>query len=196
MNVVSRQEAEEYIQALPDGEVPADGVPDDIIADVSARMAEYTGREDWGGQSSRTQYLDGGTRYLLMDYWPIASVTSINDDTDHDFNSDSLISSDDYWISQDNDGIIIFTYYPTMCGDQNVKVVYTGGYASVSAIPANIKRAGNMQIAYEMNRRFPGTFTELPGRFDSAEFEDFDGMGLLASVRILLQRYKRKVPFA
>lgn len=194
MNVVTRQEAEAYLEEQG-GELPPSGIPEDIITDVSARMAEFTGRADWGASEERTEYFDGGSQFVLVNYWPITSISAIYDDMDLTFATDSLIDSDDYHISTKGDGVIFFKYLSTIHGYQNIKVTYTGGYANEAAVPAKVKRAGLLQIQYEVQNRTPGRFLNVPGRYDSAEFNEFEGMSLLGETRALLQSYKRRIPF-
>lgn len=194
MDVVTRAEAEAYMNTF--GDMPSSGVNPDIITDVSARMAEYTGREDWGEKTSRTEYYDGGSQYLLVDYWPVATVTSIADDTDHVWSDSDVIDSDEYWIGQKELGVIYFEGWQTQAGNENIKIVYTGGYDDTANVPQQVKRAGLIQIRYDVLRNDPSKFMDVPGRYEGADFSDFEGMGLLGETKILLQPYKRRVPFA
>ena len=79
---------------------------------------------------------------------------------------------------------------------QNIKVVYTGGYASSADIPGDIKRAAYMQIVYEVERRIAGRFANVPGQYGSSEFKGFEGLGLLGESRSLLDPWKRRIPFS
>lgn len=202
MNVVTAAECDDYLSGLITDQTPAGGTPESVIADVSSRLAQYTGRRDWGGQESRTQYFDGGTQFLLTHYWPIISITSIHDDIDRNFDTSSLLNSDEYFISQNsslefNNGVIMFKYARLTQGYlQNVKVIYTGGYNAVSDIPANIKRAAYLQIAYEIQVQQPGRFPSFPGRLNADNYDPFQGIGLLDQVKALIAPYCRRIPFA
>jgi len=199
MDMVTRQEVEAYLAAMYPDQTPAAGVSPSTIADVSARLARYTGRQDWGGQSERTEYHNGDSAFILTGYWPIVSVASIYDDTEHDFAAASLVAADEYFLMQskagESNGVIAVDYMLT-AGVQNVKVTYTGGYASASVIPADLRRAAMMQIAYETQRQTPGRFVALPGSYNSSNTDGFEGTGLLGEVMLLADRYKRGVPYA
>ena len=197
MLMVTKKEAEDYLSNQPlSSELPNGGVPVDLITDISARMAEFTGRSDWGESIARTEYYDGGSQYLLLDFWPVTVVTSISDDTDHVWDADTLIDATEYWNGQKDNGVVYFEFFRTVKGNQNLKVVYTGGYDGTASVPVLAKRACFLQIAYEMQRRSPGRFTQVPGRYETDEFEDFSGMSLLGESRVLLESFKRRVPFA
>lgn len=93
--------------------------------------------------SSYTEYYcteNGGT-ILQVDQFPIISVTSIHDDTDREWTSDDLISSDDYQLDSDAGRIILdgdfFTPSPHI---KNVKIVYLAGYTEAN-MPQSIKLA-------------------------------------------------------
>jgi hypothetical protein len=199
MDIVTRQAAEDYMNSFEGTALPSTGIPANLITDVSYRMAVYTGRRDWGGSESRTEYYDGGSQFLLVNYWPVTSITSINDDISHVWADSTLLDSDAYRILTDtpvDSGIIFFEYAQTVGGVENLKVVYTGGYASQTAIPAPIQRAALMQIRYEMLRESGGRFATLPG--SNAGMTDVDpvGMGIIPEARILLERFRRRRPFA
>lgn len=195
MDIVTRQQAEAYITSMGH-DLPSTGVSPDVISDVSARMARYTGRDDWGPEQSRTEYLNGNTQFLIPKFSPIVSVAGIWDDQDHVWGSDTQIDVTDYWLDQNKLGVIHFEYALLMPGYQNIKLTYTGGYAASTNIPSEIQRAAMMQIDYETQSRIPGRFKTINGDMDVGNMDLAEGLGLLGDARILLQPYIRRIPFA
>lgn len=146
MNLITTDELSEYMaSAIIEGDVA-----DQIITHVSRRAAIYCDRDDWGGSSERTEYLDGGTRFLMVRYWPISSVASIYDDPEHEWAASSLLDSTEYWIAQNPEanGIIYLDYKPTE-SPWSIKVTYTGGYDAVGSIPGDLKTAALIQCKHE-----------------------------------------------
>lgn len=145
MNVVTRSEAERFLD-LPSGS--ADALLDRLITDVSAMLATATGRRGWD-QAERTEYHDGGRSFILPYYFPIVSV-ELWDDSDYEWDSDTLVDSTDY--RADQYGIIWATFNFSDAPDA-VKITYTAGYANEAAIPDIIKAAALRQIEAEYNMR-------------------------------------------
>lgn len=180
MNLVTRDELSDFL----DTPILEGDNNDQLITHVSRRMARFSGRDDWGGETERTETVDGGTQYLKTRYWPIVSVASINDDVEHVWGSDTLVDSSDYWIvtTPDNRGIIWIDYKP-ISWDWSIQIVYTGGYASVGAIPGDLKTAALLQIRAEALQR------------DSASFNEPE-LQFLPEVTDLLKKFTRSTPFA
>jgi len=182
MDLLSIEETETYL-GIPSGS--GGNFLSTLITDVSAWMAQFTGRNDWGASTSRTEYHHGGKSWIAPKYWPIASVTSINDDPQHDFGSGTVVGSTTYFISGESDGMIWtegFTFAP---GRENLKLVYTAGYASTGAVPADIKYAAKLQIKHERD------MVRSKGRA-----EDLEAGTLLPPVQRMLMHHTRKIPFA
>lgn len=196
MDVVSKAEAEAYASAQLGNRMPTEGVPAQTIIDVSRRLASHTGRTDWGESTSRTEYHDGGSRFILVKVWPITTITSVHDDTDHLWPASTLIESASLYASNQEDGVIFIENSVTVRGYQNVQVIYIGGYNGVANVPALVKLAGNMQIMHEIDKNTPGKFPEIIGNFLLPETQRIEAEGLLPEVRSLLKDFIRTVPFA
>jgi hypothetical protein len=77
---------------------------------------------------TKTEYLDGDcTDTIILKHVPITAITSIHDDTERVYGSDTLIDSADYTYDAET-GIITLDNNITSPGRQNIKVIYTGGY--------------------------------------------------------------------
>jgi hypothetical protein len=90
--------------------------------------------------ASRTEYYDGfATCELNVREAPITAITSIYDDCDIAFGSDTLIPATDYYYDA-NKGIIYLKYSVFTKGIKNIKVVYTAGYSAMT-MPYDVKKA-------------------------------------------------------
>jgi hypothetical protein len=201
MDIITQNEADNYLIDQLKNEAPASGTPASIITDVSKRIASYIGRDDFGEQITRTEYHNGNSRFLFVKVWPIVSIAGIWDDTEHEFDNSSLIDAGSYWISQNgslenNDGIIFSHNGRFTDGYQNIKITYTGGYATSTDIPSRIKQACKMQVAYEVRINTNSGFGSMPKTVNGAEVDPARGLGLLSQVQVILNDYVRKIPFA
>ena len=195
MDCVTREEADQYMRDQRGDLMPTGGVPPQLITDTSRRLAEFCSRGDWGPAISRTEYKDGGGRSIMVDVWPIASITSISEDTDHLWPSVTVLDSTVYWYEPDSAtspplGIVYYEGGRFVRGTGTVKIIYAGGYASVAGVPERVKTACLLQLKYEVQRPTPLPET---GRAEAAAM---DVTGILAEVRAMLAPYKRMVPFA
>jgi len=188
MDVISIQEAEALIFSGGDSGSGGDRLAE-IITDVSARMASFTGRDDWGAASSRTEYHDGGRTFLAPRYRPLVSVTTIKEDADHVWGTDTTRASTEYYVDTASPiGLIWMESGCLVPGPRTVELVYTAGYSAVSAIPAQVKAMGKKQILYEWSK------TERPGRRN--EEEGVRPGYLLPEVEAGLRDYILQLPFA
>jgi len=186
MDLITTTEAETYLGL----EANAGGdLLDQLITHISRRLARYTGRLDWGGQSERTEYKDGGTSFITTDYWPIVSIAGIYDDTDHLWGADTAIDSTEYYAGPESDdnGVIFFESGNPVEGWKSVKVVYTGGYAAAADIPGNLKTACLLQLEKDWLRRGATRFSDQESNIQ---------FGLIQEVRELSSPYRRRIPFA
>jgi len=127
-----------------------------LITMTSKRFESYCGRV-WDNNSGNdiTEYFDGGGKsFVIVKRIPVASVTSLHDDTARAYGADTLINTTEYVIYND-DGLIELDdggYFAD--GRKNVKVVYKGGYTATT-IPEDLKLACIMEAAktFEMRKR-------------------------------------------
>ncbi len=114
-----------------------DNILQTLILQSTKKIQNYTRRSLFYG--SYTEYYDGRLgSAIFVNNAPIVSVTSVHDDTDRVFGSDTLVPATDYF-ADENAGIIrllddlVFNH-----GFGNVKVVYYGGY---KVIPKDLELA-------------------------------------------------------
>lgn len=108
----------------------------DLLRDADAEVLERCGRNF--EQATVTEYHDGEcSNRILLDEYPVASVTSVHDDVDRVYGADALIDAADY-VCRIKTGELIYENGCFADGINNVKVVYVAGYATV---PRDIKLA-------------------------------------------------------
>ncbi len=115
------------------------------ITDASFFANSYTGRIL--ASQTFTEYYDGdGTNLLFLKNYPISSITTIHQDSDRAFGSDTLVASTDYFTYADNrkligDGVT------WLRGIQTIKVVYLAGYV-IGSIPEDLVNAVTMLVDF------------------------------------------------
>lgn len=131
----------EYL-GIDDAQTDDDTLLQNLITRESAAIEKECNRTF--GDATYTEYHDGdGTDTVMLKQYPVNSITSIHDDTDRDYDSDTLIDSDDYVYDSDS-GIVQLDGFSFVPGRQNVKVVYNAGYTT---IPTDLEQACIMRVA-------------------------------------------------
>lgn len=114
-----------------------------LITAASVWANNYTSRKLKA--QTLTEYYDGdGSATLFLNEYPINSVTSIHQDADREFASDTLIDSGDYVYYADRRKVI-GTDTLWYSGIQTIKVIYNAGYA---VIPIDLENAMHILIDY------------------------------------------------
>ena len=104
---------------------------DTIIDAVSSKFESYCDRKF--KSQDHEEYFDGkNSNVIYPKNYPVTTVTSIYDDSEWSWGSSTLVSSTEYRISNDSNSIVFKNTSGTL-GDyvQNVKLNYTGGYATI-----------------------------------------------------------------
>lgn len=117
-----------YLLNLPD----TDQTLVEYLINSASEMAEYHARRKLAARAYTTD-LDGpgGTTLLLPNY-PINSITSIYEDTDREFDSDTLTDSDDYGYYSD-EGIVERYSGSWTTGKKALRITYNGGLSTVDS---------------------------------------------------------------
>lgn len=125
-NLTTQERAKDFLE-ISKSEPALDDVLDLLINAASQIISNYCKRKFKYG--SVTEYYDGADdQMLLLNNWPIISVTTLNEDVARDFpTSNNLTLDDDYFIDNDS-GIIerMGTAY-WLSGRRSIKAVYTYG---------------------------------------------------------------------
>ena len=135
----TRKEFKDYLNITGDDNTK-DNLIHDLIGRVSKAFETYCGRSFV--QETFTEYYDGdGMNQIFLDHYPVQSITSLHDDSDWVWGSDTLIASSNYRI-MDERSIVYDGMFST--SRQSVKVVYVAGY---STIPTDLKQVCIEEVA-------------------------------------------------
>ena len=101
------------------------------LANASSRFVlNYCKRKSFKYKTVSNERHDGGdSDKLLTDYFPLISVTSLYDDVSRDFETSSLVTTDNYDISDSDAGIIRRNDQRFTRGRANVQISYVAGYS-------------------------------------------------------------------
>lgn len=112
---------------------------------VESLWDELTGRT-WF-RTTHTKYFNSEARNskVFLEDYPVVSVTTLHDDPDWVFGSDTLIAASDYATDLEN-GIIHYGGY-FYRGNQTLKAVYVAGYTAGS-VPSWLKELLKRQVCH------------------------------------------------
>lgn len=135
MALVTVEKCREFLNLEDDNE---SSHVEDLIDYVSAFIETYTRRTFL--TATYTEYYDGnGTDTLFLNQRPINSITSIHIDDGRSFDASTQISASAI-VSYSEEGYVRLDGDYFSRGIQNIKVVYSAGYAQAS-IPADLQFA-------------------------------------------------------
>lgn len=157
-----------------------------LVSQVDKLIKTYLGR-NIEAQTGIVEYHDGdGTDEIHLNEWPSITITSVHDDVERNFNSDTLIASTDYFVDDPSGILILFNEESHFqSGKQNVKVVYNAGYATV---PVDLVLAANKLVAHFFNKQgADGHIQETIGSYSTS----YDKKTIPDDVREILNSYRR-----
>ena len=153
---------------------------DTLIARVGAAIAEYLGYPPASAGASRTvesatYTLYSGRRELIeiaeegrrlcLPVAPITAVTSIYDDPNEEYGSETLVSSSDYTICGEWNNEIrlkaLSTHGAFSDPDDAPRAVRAIVVAGYSSIPEELKHAAGLAVAHNYARRAAGGGTQI-----------------------------------
>ena len=141
-NILDKSDVKNFL-GIPSAASADDTLITTIIAQIEAEIKTYCKRKYFQA-TSLTEYYDGdGTDILLLKEYPIVSVTSLYDDTDRVYGSDTKIGSADIIIYGD-EGYIRLDGLSFTKGEKNIKITYKAGYGTgtgETAMPEDLKLA-------------------------------------------------------
>lgn len=141
--IVSLSDLKSYLQITSSDK---DTLLGDLMNSASHLANRLTGR--FFRDKDYTEYYDGdGTRELILKNAPINSITSIHDDVNRDFNSDSQIDVSADVLQETESGIVRLWNNESafVKGTANIKVVYNAGYTQ-ALMPHDIRFAVNEMV--------------------------------------------------
>lgn len=173
-----------------------DSTQDTFLENLANRaykiLETYLGRQI--KSQTLTEYYDGpespDQSELILNQFPIISVTSIHDDLDRGFSSTYLIDSGDYVIYKERGVVKLFRNEAAFQkGIQNIKIVYVAGY---STIPGDLVDALIQMIEFMFNRaRTAGFQSQALG----GKSETYDNDQIPAMVKRTLSSYRIRIRF-
>jgi len=126
---------------------PDEGLLENLINHFTKAFEMYCGVDSFKA-ATYTEYIDGnGSQYLFVKNYPLNSITGIWDDVDWAWATDTEVDSDDYRIVEGR-YIAHKTYWYK--GVQNIKITYSGGYAT---IPVDLTQVCNEEVYRRYKRR-------------------------------------------
>lgn len=139
---------------IPTLETSHDSLVEDFINEASQMIETYCNR--FLIQRTVIEYKNGnGRKQLILNQYPISSITSLHDDLNHSYGAETLIDASNYGIYGDqlNDNFYIERFDSAFCrGQKNIKIVYVAGYL-LADIPADLKLACKIIIAFYYNKQ-------------------------------------------
>jgi hypothetical protein len=96
-----------------------------------------------------TEDYDGDRRDIMLEHYPVTSITSVTD-RGQDWTGSTVINSSYYKISRDNRHILFSSSATLTRYRENIRIVYVAGYTT---IPDDIKQACIREVIIEYKRR-------------------------------------------
>lgn len=135
---------------IPLAEASMDDLVMDIINHCSTLIESYCNRK-FIEQTFTERHNGSGTTELLVNQWPINSITTLHIDSSREFGVETLIDSASYefFNNEQEDGYSIEIYegnFPE--GRKNVKIVYAAGYPVFANVPSDLQMGCKIALAF------------------------------------------------
>lgn len=122
-----------------------------LISAISDRVEAITGRNIKA--ADYTEYKDGtGDSYIILNNYPVNTITSICIDTERAFPAGNNVASTDYYLNTATGIIELYHIYTTL-GKKIIKVIYNAGFATV---PEDLQQAVFEALDWNL-KRFEGS---------------------------------------
>jgi len=161
---------------------------DDVIASlinsVSVLFENYCNKKIMSRTFTDEKYNGDNSNRLFTKQYPIISIISIYDDTNWNFEADTLISADNYMIHPDMNNVY-FKNNILSIGIGNIKITYNAGYESV---PTDIKHSCILEVIRRFKHK---TDPDVLSKTLSDGSVAFDTNSLLKETKMILNKYKR-----
>lgn len=120
-----------------------------IISSVSEQAKRIMGRNIVLGSSEEIRH-GTGQQTLLLEEYPVSSVSALYIDTGFQFSESTLLDSTDYFVNKQIGQIELFwRHFPCRALGRSVKIVYEAGFADV---PADIQQATLESVRWNFDR--------------------------------------------
>ena len=161
MALTTKEKVKEYLGITV---TDYDDLLDSLISRMSTFIEQYCNRSF--DEAEHTEQYDGTLRnsgLIRLNQIPVSAIASIHDDTTRAFGTETLIEASKYVFYGDSGVVQLDHGYEFKIGYQNIKVVYTAGYAT---IPGDLEQATIELVAYKFQvRGKEGIRSEKLGRW-------------------------------
>jgi hypothetical protein len=107
------------------------------------------------------EILSGGVTQLLLARFPVETVASVHVSFEQAWDASTLVAAADYTLNQPRGRLSLRSGYAWPDGEQNIRVIYTGGFVAAgatpgsgqTAMPEDLRRAFLMQASFEWRNR-------------------------------------------
>jgi len=177
--------AKEFLK-IPVSETEDDSILNRIITAADAFVKNYCGRVLEAADLTELHSTTKGQVVLVLDEYPVNSVTSLHDDPERAFGADTLIATTDYVVDK-AEGIIRLDGVYFAGGLQNVQVVYNAGYTTV---PADLEQA-TLELVAQKYHSYDKIRQGIESRSFNGESVSFFMGEMLKETRAVLDRYRK-----
>lgn len=126
-----------------------DNVIINLISSVSLRFEKYCGRKF--NKQTYTEYHNGFDKYFLYtNQYPILQVIGLYEDSNWEWEEDTIFSTNKYKISNDKRRILLKNGRFSISCNENIKIIYEAGYEE---IPEDLKQACIEEVSKSLNMR-------------------------------------------
>lgn len=145
--------------------------------------------------TSHTEYYNGdGSDILMLKNIPIVSVTTIHDDTDRVYGSDTLVSATNYIVMKESGFIKAWDLYGSWTpGTANIKAVYTAGYTTGDAgtMPYDLRLAVLRILDHQWRQGFTHRRLDVSSESIGDQTTTFRNDGMPVDALKILEQYRR-----
>ena len=166
MALISTTEAKQMIPALTGA--TEDTLLTSLISAAGQAMAAWCGSPSASAgaapsmeTTTYTRYQDGpGGRLLVLDVWPVTSITSIFDSEDRRYGADELVASGDYTLVEGERGLVELDWDAIhgswSTAPRAIKSTFVAGWVTV---PESLKQAARIAVRSLYDKRQTISFT-------------------------------------
>lgn len=162
----------------------------ELIEGVEDLIEGFVDWEIFAGQVEYTEYHHGKSeKSVVLQRWPVVSVSALYDDLDRLFTDSTKVDADDYVVDTKTgivalDGDLIFSN-----GNLNVKVVYTAGFEILPKAVEQVRREEVARIYHKAKQGGSGIKNEKQGPYGVT----WDMEALSKHSELILNKYRTPV---
>lgn len=185
MALTTLANVKEYIQ-IPSDEIEQDTVISRLISVAESFVENYCKRQLEAQDYTEYYSTKSGQTKLLLDQYPVNSITNIYDDPDRSYSAGTLIDTQ-YYVVETRSGIIYFDGITVHKGRNNMKVEYNAGY---STIPADLEQAV-LELVAQKYHGYDKIRQGIQSRSFEGESVQFFLKELYPETKAVLDKYKK-----